>query len=102
MAVLTRDDFFNRLHERIGTDTSDEALAFIEDMSDTYDNLERRANGDGVDWETKYNELDEAWKAKYKNRFFHGGSNYRPDFEENDEGDGVKDRTEIKIDELFS
>jgi len=73
MSVLTRDDFFNRIQEVAGTDTSDETLAFIEDMTDTYNELEGRANGDGVDWQQRYHELDESWKAKYKQRFFSGG-----------------------------
>ena len=101
MAVLKRDEFFTKLHERIGTDTSEDALSFIEDMSDTYDELERRANGDGEDWEKKYHDLDEAWKTKYKNRFFHGGSNYRPDFD-NYEEDEPKDKSEITVKELFN
>lgn len=73
MSVLNRDDFFNRIQAVAGTDTSDDTLAFIEDMTDTYNDLENKANGDGVDWEKRYHDLDESWKAKYKQRFFSGG-----------------------------
>lgn len=73
MAILDRDTFFTRLQERIGEDTSDESIAFVEDMTDTYNDLESRANGDGVDWEQRYKELDEAWKKKYQHRFFSAG-----------------------------
>ena len=77
MSVLNRDDFFNRVQTMVGTDTSDEALGFIEDMTDTYNELEGRASGDGVDWEQRYHDLDESWKAKYKQRFFSGGGSAR-------------------------
>lgn len=70
MAVLTRDDYFSRLQTILGNDTSDEAIALMEDMTDTYNDLENRANGDGVDWEQRYKELDESWKQKYRHRFF--------------------------------
>lgn len=77
MSVLNRDDFFNRIQNIAGTDTSDETLGFIEDMTDTYNDLEARVNGDGVDWEQRYHDLDESWKAKYKQRFFSGGGSVR-------------------------
>ena len=73
MAVLTRDEFFDRVQRIVGTDTSDDSLTFIEDMTDTYNNLDEKANGDGTDWEQRYRDLDEAWKEKYKKRFFSGG-----------------------------
>lgn len=73
MAVLTRDEFFDRVQKIVGTDTSDDSLTFIEDMTDTYNNLDEKANGDGTDWEQRYKDLDESWKEKYKKRFFSGG-----------------------------
>lgn len=98
MPVLNRDEFFDRIHQRVGTDNSDEAIKFIEDMSDTYNALEERANGDGTDWERKYHELDESWKKKYTHRFFSGGANCLPsETEETKEKDG----SSITIDDLF-
>ena len=73
MAVLNKDDFMKRIQERIGDDTSDEAMAFIEDMTDTYADFETRTSG-SEDWEKKYNDLDKSWREKYKARFFEGGS----------------------------
>lgn len=79
MAVLDKDKFFSVLHEKIGTDTSEESLTFLEDMTDTYNELEKRAKGDGEDWEKKYHELDKAWRDKYRHRFFTSdGGNYEP------------------------
>ena len=34
MAVLNREDYFRAVNERVGNDTSDEALAFLENMTD--------------------------------------------------------------------
>lgn len=88
MAVLNRDDFFNAVQVRVGNDTSDDSIKFIEDMTDTYNSLEQSANGDGVDWKQRYDELNESWKKKYAHRFFSGGSNNMP--QENGEG-GTED-----------
>lgn len=63
MAMLEREKFFERIKERLGEDDSDEALSFLEDVTDTYDELERRAAGDGEDWKGKYEALDGEWKT---------------------------------------
>lgn len=100
MAVLNRDDYFARLHSRLAEDTSEDGIAFLEDMTDTYEDLEKRANGDGIDWEARYRDLDESWKKRYRHRFFSGGPgnpNYHEDSEESDEYDPNR----ITIDSLF-
>lgn len=97
MAVLSRDEFFSRLQTRLASDSSDEAITFLEDMTDTYNDLEEKAGHDGKDWEKKYKELDDAWKEKYKHRFFSGpGSSYRPMVETEEE------EKEIMVEDLFS
>lgn len=71
MAVLNKDDYMSRLQTIIGDDTSDEALAFIGDMTDTFNDLESRSTGSSdEEWQNKYNELDKSWREKYKARFF--------------------------------
>ena len=100
MSVLNRDDFFNRIQTIAGTDTSEETLAFIEDMTDTYNDLDGKANGDGVDWEQRYHDLDESWKAKYKQRFFSGGGSARIPQEEHTEPDNHSEV--IGYDDLFT
>lgn len=101
MSILPRDEFFARIQEKIGDDTSEDSIAFLEDMTDTYNDLETKANGDGTDWEKKYKENDEAWKKKYKSRFFHGGSTStsprEPDYPDPDEYDPEN----ISINDLF-
>jgi hypothetical protein len=88
MAVLDKEKFFSTLHERIGTDTSEESLNFLEDMTDTYNDLEKRANGDGEDWEKKYHELDRSWREKYRHRFFTSDGGNIPPMGDDDEDEG--------------
>lgn len=66
MAVVTREDLFNRIKTRIGDDTSDEAISLIEDFSDTFDSM---SNADNEDWHTKYEENDRQWRERYISRF---------------------------------
>ena len=73
MAVLSKEEFFNRLNARVGDSQSDEDIAFMEDMTDTYSSLEKQAQGDGVDWEKKFKENDASWRKKYTARFFSSG-----------------------------
>lgn len=75
MAILNREEFFSRLNAQIGNSTEQESIEFLEDMTDTYNDLSERANGDGIDWKQKYHELDSSWKKKYQHRFFTGHSN---------------------------
>ena len=96
MPILDKENYFNKLHEKIGNDTSDEAISFLEDMTDTYNDLEKRANGNGVDWEKKYKELDDAWKAKYRHRFLHSDGGYAPEEEKTKE-----EPKEVTFSDLF-
>lgn len=73
MAIRTREELLNAVRERIGDDTSDEALAFIEDVQDTINNYENNINNDGTDWKKKYEDNDKEWRTKYRDRFLRGG-----------------------------
>lgn len=69
MAIKTRDEIMEAIRARVGEDTSDEALAFIEDVSDTISDMETRS-ANSREWEKKYRENDDAWRKKYKERFY--------------------------------
>lgn len=102
MSVLEREKFFEAVQNRIGEDTSDEAIAFIEDMTDTYNDLETKAAGDGVDWKQRYDELDEKWKKKYAHRFFSGGGTMRTVLAEEPDEEATEDNGEkITYKDLF-
>lgn len=88
MAVLKKDELFAKIKERIGDDNSDEALSFIEDVTDTVNNYENNSN---EDWKTKYEQNDKAWRDKYRERFFND-TNDKSDFDK-DEPDEPKQLT---------
>lgn len=67
MAIKSYDELMGSLKEILKDNTSDEALAFIEDMNDTL-----AEKNDGEDWKARYEENDRQWREKYKARFFDG------------------------------
>lgn len=102
MAIVTRDELMERIRSRIGEDTSDEALALIEDFTDTFTDLETRT---GEDWKSKYDELDKTWREKYKARFFQkpDDKEITPEDVKEDNEDDLKDESKEKsFDELFT
>lgn len=70
MAVKTREEILAEVRARIGEQTDDETIAFLEDVTDTLSDLETKAQGDGTDWKAKYEENDAEWRRKYTERFY--------------------------------
>jgi hypothetical protein len=70
MSVRTREEILETIRTRIGDQTDDETISFLEDVTDTLTDLETRANGGGENWEQRYKDNDEEWRRKYKERFF--------------------------------
>ena len=68
MSVLTREDYITRIRGRFGDEPTDDDIALIEDMTDTYDDLNAKVS-DNTDWKAKYEELDKSWRKKYVDRF---------------------------------
>lgn len=101
MAVLSKEDFMKRVQERIGEDSSDEALSFVEDMSDTYNDMETRTNGvNEEEWQKKLDDLDASWRDKYKARFFEGQTT--PQEVKDEQTEDVKDDGEsVTFEDLF-
>lgn len=95
MAVRTREEILEQVRTRLGDDASDEAIALVEDISDTMSDYEARANGDGTDWKSKYEENDKEWRKKYRDRFFSGGTD-----DNNDDGSDVEE-TPLTFEDLF-
>lgn len=97
MAILNKDEFTARLKAKLGDDTSDESVSFLEDMTDTFNDLESRAS-DTTNWKEKYEQNDSEWREKYKARFFDGNE---PNDKDKDKE--TEDETEPeKFDDLFS
>lgn len=70
MAVKTREEILAEVRVRVGEQTDDETIAFLEDVTDTLSDLETKAKGDGTDWKSKYEENDAEWRKKYTERFY--------------------------------
>lgn len=80
--------------------TSDESIAFLENLSDSMEVEE--APADEVDWKEKYDELDMEWRKKYIERFSEGaeGTEDAEGAEETEETE--EERAEnISYDDLF-
>lgn len=75
MAVKTREEILAEVRARVGEQTDDETIAFLEDVTDTLSDLETKAKGDGTDWKTKYEENDAKWRKKYTERFYSSDPN---------------------------
>lgn len=96
MAILTREDLMAKLKERFGEDTDDASLSFIEDVTDTYDDLAKNSNVTALNEMTeKYNEL----QSKYRERFFSGGS---ADDSEDDEPEQGNQKPKLRFEDLFT
>lgn len=78
MAVKTKEEIIEELEPRVGEQTDDETIAFLEDITDTLTYLETKAKGDGTDWKTKYEENDAEWRKKYTERFYSSDPNPDP------------------------
>lgn len=71
-AFASKDDFMSAIKSIVGDNNSDEAISFIENASDTYDELSKASapTEDTVDWQKKYEENDAQWRQRYTERFF--------------------------------
>lgn len=88
MSVKSIDEILNAVKERIGDDTSDSAISFVEDISDTLNSLSEQEN-----WKQKYEQNDSEWRKKYRDRFLSGESSSGDD----DSGDENEPLTYEKL-----
>ena len=66
MAVRTTQEMIDALKESFGESPDDKQLAMLEDLSDTFTDLNKKYS---EDWKTKYEENDKAWRKRYTDRF---------------------------------
>ena len=100
MAVLSREDFLANIRGRVGEDTSDEAMKFIEDMTDTFDDLVSKTS-DKENWKAKYEENDKAWRTKYRDRFFSSENTTPAEVKVEQIDDVITDGEETTFEDLF-
>lgn len=82
MAVRTIDEILESVKTRVGDSTEDADIEFIEDVSDTLNDLSSKASSQ-EDWKAKYEENDRTWREKYKERFFSSEENEKAEIEDN-------------------
>lgn len=101
MAVLSHNDFMSAIKGLAGDSADDSTLTMIENFTDTFNDLETRAN-DTTDWKAKYEQNDNEWREKYKARFFEGkeGTDLTTVMKEQKE-DITDDGKDISFDDLF-
>lgn len=90
MAIKTKEEILSAVRDKFPDDASDEVISLIEDISDTYTDLETKAKGDGVDWKAKAQEIDEDWRKKYRDRFFSGKKDDEDEVESDEENPDLK------------
>lgn len=78
MAIRQISELLDSARTLIGEDTSDDALSFLDDLSDTMNDYDTRTH-DQTDWEQKYKDNDASWRKRYADRF-----NGKPVEEEDD------------------
>lgn len=101
MAVKTKAEILESIRNRVGDSTDDETLEFLEDVTDTLTDLERRAS-DSTDWKGKYDELDKSWREKYRERFFSSDPKEdKTDNEDNEEFEEKEDKEKKTYEDLF-
>lgn len=66
MAILSKEAFMERVNGFIGENNSEDAIAFLTDMSDTYSDLETKSNDHT--YEDKYNKLAKQYRDRFMNQ----------------------------------
>lgn len=92
MVIETREEYLKRIGDRIGDSAED--LAFLEDMTDTYDNLTALSDRETIARLTADNE---ELRRKYKERFFTPADASDPDPDQEEPEEEVK----TQFEELF-
>lgn len=100
MAVKTKDEILQSVKSIIGESTDDNVIELLEDITDTINDYDEKTK---EDWKAKYDELDETWKKKYKERFFNDDIEIEKEKEKEKakEIEEEKDEIEITFNDIF-
>lgn len=75
MAIKSKEEILNSIKSLLGENQTDEALNFLEDIEDTFNDFSSKlSNSDAEDWKAKFEENDKTWRQRYRDRFFGGNS----------------------------
>lgn len=100
MSTLNKEEYFASIRNMLGDRNDEDAIKFLEDMTDTFSSLEKGVKGDGIDWEQKYKENDKAWADRYRRRFLNGDGGAGPGASKGSNSDGY-DPSAVEYRDLF-
>lgn len=95
MAIKSITELIESARSIIGENTSDEALGFMDDLSDTMEDYNKKTE-DSTNWHQKYDENDAMWRKRYADRF-----NGKPVEEEEDDSYELPDPPKKTYLDLF-
>lgn len=108
MAVVSKEELLNQVKEVLGENISNEALALIENVSDTLDDKSNdkteELNKEIARLKEENETLDKTWRQKYTDRFFNGDPKGGSEDEELGDDDSHEDdeNEPTKFEDLFS
>lgn len=108
MPKLTKEDYKERFSKFFGESPDDNALSFMEDLTDTLEELYNNSGNNNAKYtEEQYKELDAKWRKKYTERFYSNTKDKEQEKREKEEEQEEKAAEEqerlekITIDDLF-
>lgn len=96
----SKAEILEAIKKKLGEDSSDEAIALIEDVTDTLDDYDAQTK-DSTDWKRRFEENDAEWRKKYKDRFFESGTEDSDKIEKKNGGKSKEDDEEDKTPKTF-
>ena len=106
MAVKSKEELLSTVKTLIGDNPSDDAIALLEDISDTLDNSTGGSSDEDKkkieELEKQVKEVDETWRKKYTDRFFSTSDPKDKGDDEFKDGEDDKKDSPKTFDELFS
>ena len=107
MAVKSKEELLSTVKTLIDDNPSDDAIALLEDISDTLDNSTGGSSDEDKkkieELEKQVKEVDETWRKKYTDRFFSPSDPKEDDPSEDDPKDGEGEKHSPKtFEELFT
>lgn len=101
MAKLSIDELVKRVQTYVGERTDDETLAFVQDFTETMNDLKEHSSTDEVDkYKKQLADNDNEWRKKFRDTFFNKPikETETEDSGENEEGEKPKI---LKYEDLF-
>lgn len=94
MAILTKEQFFDKIKTLVGEKSDDETLTLIEDFTDTYNSFSENSNAGEIEkLKNQLAETEKNWREKYRARFFE-----KTDNTDTDTNTNTNDNTDTNTD----